>query len=478
MDWKQVAENLASFAGEQWLPSQTRERVDSFDHLFIACSGGADSVFLALYFGQRFLAGGMAASLAVLHFNHQLRGKESEKDQRFTEELCEGLGIDCKTGSWERSDKPKPVSEEAARDARMAFFGDALGENRERSAILTGHHGDDIAETMLMRLSRGSGLQGLTAPREYSKGANGLRFIRPLLGMGKGAIVTCLKEAGASWREDQSNQEGIYYRNRLRKFVIPAWENAADRPIRGGIAQSRALLEEDWLAIEQLFEGSWKSARLESGALEWRQVLEMPRAFQRRALSRIVSEAGANVLALAPMESVLASLKSERGFRISLEKDVWLCGSEQSGEIELMRSSRNFEWSPVRLPLGTSLYLPTGGVIRAREIDLDSDRIDRILSGFYSHEETVFLGADGKDEGLIGIRSRKAGDAYRPLGRQSSVKLKELFIDRKVLRETKSMLPIVVDSNDNILWAPGLPPSFGRRIEKQTTRALQLTYGK
>lgn len=478
MDWKPIAEDLVRIAGNEWLPSRVRERIDSVDHLFVACSGGADSVFLALYFGWLSCQGQLKPPITVLHFNHKLRGARSDGDEAFTHELCDALGIVCVSADWIHSGNTASVSETAARDARMAFFAKCVGDPKESSAILTGHHADDIAETMLMRLSRGSGLQGLTAPREFSIGANGLRFIRPLLGLGKAEMVSWLKNTGAGWREDETNQQGLYYRNRLRESVIPEWEKAADRPLRGGVAQSRALLEEDWQALEGLFDASWNKARLDSNALDWERMLDMPRAFQRRALNRLLTEEGVGPLTLAAMEAVLDFFRAKKAFKVSVKKDLWLVGNAESQKVEVFRSKSVFDWSPVRLPLEAWLCLPGSGRVRASEVLLDTELIDRIQSGVYFHDRTVFLSLDGKQNGELWVRSWMAGDAYRPMGRKSLVKLKELFIDRKVPREERRLLPIVVDLKDNILWIPGLPPSYESRIETQTTRALQLTYEK
>jgi tRNA(Ile)-lysidine synthase len=478
VDWKQIAEDLVRVAGNEWLPSRVRERIDSVDHLFVACSGGADSVFLALYFGWLSCQGQLNSPITVLHFNHKLRGERSDGDEAFTHELCDALGIVCVSADWIHSGNTASVSEEAARVARMAFFAKSVGDPKGGSAILTGHHADDIAETMLMRLSRGSGLQGLTAPREFSIGANGLKFIRPLLGLGKAEIVSWLKNTGAGWREDESNQQGLYYRNRLRQSVIPEWEKAADRPLRGGVVQSRALLEEDWQALEGLFDASWNNARLDPNALDWERTLDMPRAFQRRALNRLLTKEGVGPLTLAAMEEVLDFFRAKKAFKVSVEKDLWLVGSAKLRKVEFFRVKSIFDWRPVRLPLEAWLCLPGSGSVHASEVLLDTELIDRIQSGVYFHDRTVFLSLDGKQNGELWVRSWRAGDAYRPMGRKSLVKLKELFIDRKVPREERRLLPIVVDSEDNILWIPGLPPSYESRIETQTTRALQLTYEK
>ena len=169
MDWIEARRCLRSNAGDDWLPKRIRERIGNSKRIYIACSGGADSVFLTLFFSTDELRD----RLTVLHFNHRLRGDESDQDERFVEELCTNLGLAFLSASWERSDEDGSVSEELARDARMGFFSKSIGEHIVDSVILTGHHADDVVETLLMRISRGSGLQGICAPREVSQGVAG-----------------------------------------------------------------------------------------------------------------------------------------------------------------------------------------------------------------------------------------------------------------------------------------------------------------
>ncbi len=478
MDWKKTAERLASIAGEDWLPKRLSDRIDSVERLFVACSGGADSVFLSLFFAGLSRRKTNPGELTVLHFNHKLRGEESEKDERFVRDICGELGVAFVSDSWSRDDDAKAVSEEQARDARMNFFAKAIGSTNDDAAILTGHHADDIAETMLMRLSRGSGLQGLSAPREYSVGARGLRFIRPLLGLRKEQIVEWLEQAGATWREDASNREDVFYRNRLRKVVIPEWENASDRSPQTGAAQSRAFLEEDWRALDDCFEKSWLDAFDGEGTISWEKLLAMPRAFQRRTLNRLVSMVSKNGLTLSSMEALLEALRTGSTFKASVEGSHWISGSPESGRVEMVAEERVYDWSLQALPMDVSLCLPGGGLLRVREIELDRELKKEIRSGSISHDQSVFLSASGKQSCPLWVRPWSPGDAYRPMGRDASVKLKELFIDRKIPKQQRRLLPILVSDEGEILWAPGLPPNKGYRIGDNTTRALQLTYSK
>ncbi len=473
MDWIAAGEKLRSLAGDDWLLPSLRETIDSAARVFIACSGGADSVFLALYFADDALRN----RLTVLHFNHGLRGEESDADARFASSLAAGLGLNYATDKWVPPGDSKRISEEAARTARMAFFGRAVGPNVEGAIILTGHHADDVAETMLMRISRGSGLQGLTAPRATSVGAEGMRFVRPLLSLRKSRLVDWLVEAGVAWREDASNQSDCYYRNRLRSEVVPAWEAASDRPIHEGAIASRSLLEEDWRALEDCFESAWSEISLGGEELDWEGTRALPRGLQRRALNRIATEAGKPVLASAAMEGVLEALRVGGAFKVNLDPNAWIAGFPE-GRIRIEGPELRIPWTPTSVPLGTRIYFPDGGALEVEAVSLEPERLSEILGGAISHENRVYLAMEEKQLDGIQVRQRQPGDAYPPAGRESSVKLKELFIDRKVARERRAAYPVVTLRADEVLWVPELPPNRKYLLTDCSTRALQLTYEK
>jgi tRNA(Ile)-lysidine synthase len=477
VNWSKAAEDLFEIAGDEWLSPPLEDRIESVSNLYVACSGGSDSVFLALFFSH--WRKRIGKSLVALHFNHRLRGDESDRDEAFCADLCAGLGIEFKSGRWEANQgasSPKRVSEDEARRARMAFFAKAI--DAREGLVLTGHHADDLGETFLMRLSRGSGLQGLTAPREVSKGLNGLVFGRPLLGLRKSEIVGWLERAGAVWREDASNQTDDYYRNRLRRHVLPEWEKATDRPLVERLAQSRALLEEDWRALDESFERVWRRISVPGDALtlSWGRLLEAPPAFQRRAIARILIDNGCSPLSFAAMTGVLEALRRNRPVRASINEEAWLLGDPEKGVLGIASKAAQANWSPFRLPLGTIASLPGGGRINAQEVEMNDDFKKRIMSGEVSHRDRVFLDAGAQQMGGLRVRLWNAGDSYRPMGRKSPVKLKELFSDRKISKESRHSLPIIVDSDDEILWVPGLPPNESQRIGPRTSRALQLTY--
>ena len=471
-DWKEIGNGLVEIAGGDWLSPRLRARIESTDDLYVACSGGADSVFLLLYFATTF--SGKAPQ--ALHFNHKLRGGESDEDQRFVESICSSLEVPIFVDFWKREDVEAPVSEDNARAARLSFFLGCLTGRQDESAILTGHHAGDVVETLLMRVSRGSGLQGLTAPREVSNGPDGLRFLRPLLPLRKERIVDWLEQAGAEWREDASNRTDAYYRNRLRSKVIPSWEKASDRPVQEGAVLARALLEEDWEAVELAFKDAWRRMALDAGErLDWVATRAQPRAFQRRALNRLAEERSGSRLTLANMEAALEALRVGEGFKANISDSHWILGDEPAG-IRVVGETGSFSWDEMRYPANCSLFLPDGACLRSEDVAVSPKLYDDIRSGVYPHDREVFLELGEKHSATLRVRQWKPGDAYQVKGRGSSVKLKELFSDRKIPIEKRSRLPVVMNDTGEILWVPGLPPNQWTTLSADTRQALRLTY--
>jgi len=245
----------------------------------LAFSGGADSLALLLIFWAEG-PGRWGRDFVVLHFNHRLRGRAADADEKFCRDVCTALGVTLVVGRWKKA--PRKASEALARTARHDFFAREM-KKRKISLLWLAHQQDDIAETMLMRLARGSGTGGLAAPRPVQPMGDGRLHLRPMLTLKKVQIVAALKKAGAIWREDASNVRGDHFRNRIRAEVLPAWQKAAQRDARAGAALARELLEEDDTALEAWLD---KLAPLKRGVLELRQLAGVPRAVARRALHR------------------------------------------------------------------------------------------------------------------------------------------------------------------------------------------------
>jgi tRNA(Ile)-lysidine synthase len=174
-----------------------------------------------------------------------------------------------------------------------------------------------VAESLLLRLSRGSGTSGLAAPRPVQAMRGGRVHLRPLLDVPHAQIETWLKTARIPWREDGTNATGEHFRNRLRRDVIPAWARAADRDVLAGAARSRELLAEDDAALE-----AWADAavgRVPARRLELTRLQELPAAVMRRVLHRwLLRLPGRTDLSRQAFAALLAAVRAGRATRLSL----------------------------------------------------------------------------------------------------------------------------------------------------------------
>jgi tRNA(Ile)-lysidine synthase len=276
----------------------------------VGFSGGADSLALLLLLWSHWP--GRRRSLRALHFDHRLRGAESQADARFCRRVCAELGVDYVAGAWAGSHAG--ASEAEARSARMAFLG------KHARVLWFGHQQDDIAESMLMRLARGSGAGGLAAPRPVQRLAAGRVHLRPLLTLKKEEIVAALRAARVPWREDSSNDRAAYFRNRIRKQVLPGWREAAQRDALAGAARSRLLLEEDDFALE-----GWlrEIAPVDvKGRLRLARLDGKPRALWRRALHGwVAANPRCGDLSRQAFEILLSAVEQRRPTRQSVGTD-------------------------------------------------------------------------------------------------------------------------------------------------------------
>lgn len=282
IDWRKCAAQLgAALPCERLHPAVvawTREHERSRRPWVIAFSGGADSLALLMLVWSHWPE--RQKKLCAVHFNHRMRGASANRDERFCRTVCAALGVRFISGEWK--DVPRKPSEAQAREARHAFFSQQLRRWRA-CALWLGHQQDDIAETMLMRLARGSGLGGLAAPRPVHVLPGGRVHLRPLLHFRKAELVEYLRQCGARWCEDASNAAGDFLRNRIRREVLPVWRSVnSPRDALAGISLSRELIEEDDYALDRWL--AEVDPITKNGALSLRRLAGKPRGLVRRAL--------------------------------------------------------------------------------------------------------------------------------------------------------------------------------------------------
>lgn len=316
IDWRQGAERLAAVLPREKLHPAVLAWAEASpvrESWAVAFSGGADSLALLLLLWAHWPE--RRKRLCVLHFNHKLRGAAAKGDEEFCRRVATALGVRWRSGAW--ADAKSGASEAAARTARQAFFGGELKRLRTR-ALWFGHQQDDIAETMFMRLARGSGTGGLAAPRPVQRIGAERVHLRPLLTIKKSEIVAFLEGVGVRWREDETNSGPDFFRNRVRRDVLPAWRAAAgNRDALASASLSRELLEEDDEALNAWLRAIAPITR--TGAMSLRRLAGKPRALVRRALQQwLAGENLGGVLSRQAFEALLLDVMRGRVTRHSL----------------------------------------------------------------------------------------------------------------------------------------------------------------
>ena len=472
-NWKAGAEELARTIGLERLHPAVLRTVDEEDSAaawLLACSGGADSVcmVLALYahFSER------REIMRVVHFNHAVRGKASDVDEAFVAELATGLGIGHSVGRWRRG-REEPITESTLRNARLSFL-HSLGAESGDSLIFFGHQKDDIAETMLMRISRGSSLSGLSAPRPVEPFRDGRLHLRPLLNLSHREIVGSLKQVGVPWREDDSNRDDRFYRNRIRQRVIPTWRGVSPHAVGEGAARVRRLLEEDDSALEEWLDGELPVCG-PGNPMALGSIRHLPKALHRRALHRFFKENDmVGVLSAKAVDHLLTAFAQGRSSRTSAgEKGFIVLSGDQ---LFLRPPEITPEWNSIAVVPPDQVELPNGASLNMEWVALNDRRRREILAGRFDHWREAFLRIDRVSELHLVVRRWVPGDRYLPLGSPGRQKIQDLFTNRKVPRMERSQLPIVCLPEGEIAWCPMLPPAEALRIRPKTDRALRLTY--
>lgn len=473
-----------SHAVAQAIPESAIERrvlayikTSSAKRYAIACSGGVDSLALLLW--ARGSAVFKDKALVILHYNHQTRGRYSEGDAAFVKDVAEALG--CAYRSATRHTHGQ-ASEAALREDRLAFFHTTM-QAEGIEALLLGHQAEDVAETLLMRLGRGSGTRGLAAPRPVQK-LGPYVHLRPFLGISKGDIVGIMQACGVPWREDASNAEGLYVRNRIRHSVLPALEGAfqavKDKNMLKGFALSRTLLEEEDEALEAWLGQALKDQDLSKG-LSRACLAGLPRAIWRRALHVFLRFHGLqDRLCASGFAKLLNGFYEATLKPFSVGDKILILKKDDNGNASMLSfitkepSSLLQILSPSALKEGQVLHFPNAYSLAVESF---SGTYEERLSCMQASKGSLyqaFLAADGP----LYYRSWNPGDRYRPLNAPGSKKLQDLFVDKKVPKALRRQLPVVLDAAFQPVWAPGLLVADSHKILPSTQCALKLTYTK
>jgi len=422
--------------------------IPSGTHVLVAVSGGADSVALLSLLHQ--VADSMDLHLEAAHLDHALRDS-SRADAQFVEQLCADLGIFLtveRRDVAETARQRKGNLEEVARDIRRDFL-ETVARDRSCQLIALGHHADDQAETFLMRLLRGSGPSGLAGMRAINKSV-----VRPLLSFQREDLLAYLQNEGVVWREDESNLDQRFTRNRVRHNLLPLLESYNPK-INNQLVGLCELMKQDddyWaeLVTQELAQcGRWQENNY---TLDRTFLLARPPALTGRVIR-------------AALQQVRGDLRGLTAAHIADIHKLVRADSPQ-GELNLpgVWVARRYE----KLLLGKR----KPEAVEPFEVVLSG-------SGSYSLPNGRFLNLSLAEQALgesadvvefvaeslpfpLQVRHCQSGDRFRPSGMGGTKKLQDLFVDLKLTKEERQNV-LVVLKDDEVLWVVGLRRSDGRR---------------
>lgn len=280
----------------------------------VGVSGGADSVALL-----HLLVRSGYKKLVVCHLNHKLRGKASQGDARFVSRLAEQLGLDYESDSVNVADLAASTGESletAGRQARHEFFSKASKKWR-CNRLLLAHHADDVAETVLWNLLRGSsGAKGIAMRQDMIMSDRKMTIIRPLLEIRRKDLRDWLGSEGFTWREDKTNAEPIAVRNRLRNEVIPHLSDITRRDVVTSLV--RAAEADDDLRVIREWAVEEAHAIDPQGRLHIKRLMELPPALRSACIHSYLKNEGVSDLGRKTISSVMAMLEPSGQPRLSL----------------------------------------------------------------------------------------------------------------------------------------------------------------
>ena len=451
---------------------RARDILRGGEHILVAVSGGPDSTTLLLLLAG--LRPHLDITLTVAHFDHLLRSRrEAAQDRAFVRTLAESQAIPIVCGRGDvaaRARRAHESLEEAARRLRYNF----LGQRAKRTAadlVALGHTRDDRAESVLLHLLRGSGLDGLVGMRPVSPWpfGRGPTVARPLLALTHSDTERYCREAGVTPRRDPTNDLPDATRNRLRLEILPhlRWINPRVEEALDRLAEATAT-DVDYL--EEATAAAWdRLAQRERVGVRFPrpEIAALPPALTVRLIRRataLLSSGPAN-LEMSHIRAVLATMNRRRGL-VSLPQNL-------SATLD-SRYLRIIKGKPLPQPGLPETTLPVPGRTRVGPWYVETEIVPAPALPQNAASLEAFLDADAVAAGLS-VRSRRPGDRLRPLGLGGEKKLQDILVDAKVPLEQRSTVPLVC-AEWGIAWIVGHRLDQRAAITPATRQAVHLRF--
>ena len=413
-------------------------------------SGGADS--MALLHVLYSLQADMGFSLWAAHYNHLLRGEDSAEDAQLVAQYCRALEIPltmCEGDVAAEAKKRGTGLEETGRQMRYAFFEDCA-KSFSASRIVTAHHADDNLETLLLNLTRGAGLRGLSGIPPVRG-----QIVRPMLGVTREAVLDYVRANEIPYREDKSNADTRFARNRLRHEVLPILRDLNPQVSQLSAGTLRSLRDDQNYLEARSYELYRKAHKAEEGLVIATEVLSnVPKALSVRAIQRILEDIEAPMPSMVHLEQIVSIARGE-----APSASVHLPGGVIVHRVYsdiLFAYSSEQEQLP---PLAEAAFVPEGETPLPDSPWKLSCRRTVCPSAEQEVRGEVYLAVASCGAGIV-VRPRKEGDSLALAGRKTK-SLKKLMIEEKILRRERERVPVLADEMGVIMVA-GFGPDRSR----------------
>lgn len=447
--------------------------INSGDRILVALSGGPDSICLLNILFE--LKKELNIEIGAAHINHLLRGEDAFKDEEYVIKICEEIGIPCfvtRVDINNYSKEHKLSSEMAGRQVRYDFFEEII-KKEGFNKIATAHNANDQAETILFRLMRGTGLEGLTG----IKVSRDNKIIRPILCLSRHEVEAYVEKKCLKPRIDKTNFQKIYNRNKIRLDILPYMKENFNEDIIQTLNRMSVLLKKDNEFLERLALNSYKKYCIED--LDYFIIKEEIFKEEEPIISRVLKHA------------LVKYSKSNYDFEMKHINEVFSLNQKGSGKV-------------IDLPNGIYAENIYGDIYiknkknkcntnkKEQKTLISKDEINKQIVNFgqyiiefsvidYYQRNVVNLDQDNciqcfdfdKINDNILIRKRIDGDKIIPLGMEGTKKLKDIFIDMKIPKEEREHIPILC-FDEKIAWIIGIKMSEEYKVTKESKKILRV----
>ncbi|MDP4146470.1 MAG: tRNA lysidine(34) synthetase TilS [Bacillota bacterium] len=439
--------------------------IENGDKIVVGVSGGPDSICLLHVLNVLKIQ--FNISIVVAHINHCLRGEEADKDEAYVKTFCEDLGVEFYSARIDvnKLAVEKGIScETAGRQVRYEFF-EKVKASTSAQKIAIAHNANDQTETVLMRIIRGTGIEGMVGIRPVRDSI----FIRPLIDITRDEIEEYCKKHSLSPRIDQTNLQNIYTRNKIRLELIPYIRDNFNKDIVMTINRmaDTAKVDNDYfdkVSTEKFYQFCHRN---KEKIIIYKEAFKEHEAILSRILRKALEELTGDLFNFDKKHiyDVISLQRNESGKSINLPKGI--VAYNNYGEIQLGKACKETK--------DENIY----------NIDKDVVYIDEMKLKFYimrlNNNANMNLKTSSKVKcfdldkvkGKISVRYRRNGDKFNPLGMKGSKKIKDLFIDLKIPKENRDRIPLVC-FGDDIAWIVGYGISDMYKVDKSSRNILEI----